>query len=306
MTNKVVKNDNIESTEFENDLLFGIGAEPIRVQLERDRLECENAEHYQKIADAISALQETDYIEDRQVEVLREKLFRSMHSSIRPQEKRLSGNELQRAVCIMLEAHAGQVDKGGVSYVNHPIYVALQMSTEDEKIVALLHDVVEDSDLFTIEYLRSEFGDTIVDAVDALTKRVNEPYVEYLERVKSNELARRVKVEDIKHNLDIFRIPEPSRYPESQKKKYRAALEHLTEGGAEHHEDRLANLELQIKHQNRIIGSLVSALCDHDIDEQVCKNIKECPANQFDDFNVECRMEACYDCIVEYFCSRKS
>jgi len=138
-------------------------------------------------------------------------------------------NRLQLAINISIEAHNSQYDRGGTSYINHPIYLSLQMDTEEEKIVALLHDVIEDSNLFTLEELRDWFGNIITDAVDAITKRKNtkEKYEDYLVRVKSNPLALKVKLADISHNLCLDRIPEPDEKYMKMKDKYIKALEFL-------------------------------------------------------------------------------
>ena len=138
-------------------------------------------------------------------------------------------NRLQLAINIAIEAHKDQYDRGGTPYINHPIYLSLQMDTEEEKIVALLHDVIEDSDLFTLEELRQWFGNIIADAVDCITKRKNtkEKYEDYLVRVKSNPLALKVKLADISHNLCLDRIPEPDKKYMKMKDKYTKALEYL-------------------------------------------------------------------------------
>ena len=129
---------------------------------------------------------------------------------------------------IAREAHKGQVDKAGKEYINHPLYVASQMTTKDEKIVALLHDVVEDTHV-TLEYLRKQgFSSEIVDAVDAITKRDNEDYSEYLHRVKSNSLARKVKLADLFHNMDISRLQTPTEKDYERLEKYKKAYQYLS------------------------------------------------------------------------------
>jgi len=138
-------------------------------------------------------------------------------------------NRLQLAINIAIVAHEDQYDRGGTPYINHPIYLSLQMDTEEEKIVALLHDIIEDSNLFTLEELRLWFGNIIADAVDCITKRKNtkEKYEDYLIRVKSNQLALKVKLADISHNLCLDRIPEPDEKYMRMKDKYVKALKFL-------------------------------------------------------------------------------
>ena len=106
------------------------------------------------------------------------------------------------------KAHEGQVDKAGVPYIVHPVTVAGMVDTPEEKIVALLHDVVEDTPV-SIEAVRNLFGDRIADAVSLLTHDKSVPYENYVKLIKGNELARKVKIADLKHNMDLRRIPNP-------------------------------------------------------------------------------------------------
>lgn len=113
---------------------------------------------------------------------------------------------LAKALQIAYLAHQSQVDKGGQPYILHPVRVALRCQTEAEKIVALLHDVIEDTDI-TIEHLRQVgFSQTITDAVEALTKIEGEDYMMFIERVSYNDLAASVKIQDLKDNMDISRL----------------------------------------------------------------------------------------------------
>ncbi len=117
---------------------------------------------------------------------------------------------LERALEIAVQAHRGQVDKGGQPYILHPIRVMLRVSSMSAKIAALLHDVVEDSDI-TIEDLRREgFAEPILAAVEALTKRRGEDRISAAHRAAQNELAREVKLADIAENMDLSRIPNPT------------------------------------------------------------------------------------------------
>ena len=104
------------------------------------------------------------------------------------------------------EKHMGQVDRAGVPYVEHPRTVAGMLDGETERIVAWLHDTVEDTDA-TIDEIRRLFGDEVAVAVDHLTRRKGEPYMNYIRRVKENELARKVKLADLEHNMDLSRLP---------------------------------------------------------------------------------------------------
>jgi (p)ppGpp synthase/HD superfamily hydrolase len=117
---------------------------------------------------------------------------------------------LERAIAIAAGAHVGQVDRAGQPYILHPLRVMLRMTSEAERIVAVLHDVVEDSDV-TLELLRSEgFASEIISAVDALTKRKGESRLEAACRAKQNSIARIVKLADNTENMDLSRIAEPT------------------------------------------------------------------------------------------------
>lgn len=104
------------------------------------------------------------------------------------------------------ELHHEQYDKIGAPYILHPVFVADQMDTEDETIVALLHDVVEDTPI-TLDDLRDKgYSDEIIVAIDALTRRTGETYSAYIERLSNSKLARRVKIADLRHNLQPERV----------------------------------------------------------------------------------------------------
>lgn len=118
---------------------------------------------------------------------------------------------LSLAYKIAQEAHGGAVDKGGYYYMLHPVAVASIVCETDEKIVALLHDVIGDSDI-TLDILSEcGFSEKIVTAVDAISKCSEESRKSYLYRVKNNSLARIVKIADLKHNCDLSRIKNPTK-----------------------------------------------------------------------------------------------
>lgn len=124
------------------------------------------------------------------------------------------------------DLHHGQYDKIGAPYILHPVFVAEQMDTEKATIVALLHDVIEDTSI-TLNDLRNRgYLDEIVAAIDALTRRTGETYSAYIERLSNNKLARRVKIADLQHNLD----PERTKMLDnaSLQNRYRNALQKLT------------------------------------------------------------------------------
>lgn len=136
---------------------------------------------------------------------------------------------VKKAVNIMFEAHKGDFDKGGYPYVFHPFYLATKVDGENETCVALLHDVVEDhGDKYNFEYLEKEgFNKEIIDALKVLTHKKDVPYMDYIVEISKNDIAKKVKIEDLKHNMDSRRT-----YGKKAKKYdiYVKALEFLEKG----------------------------------------------------------------------------
>lgn len=132
------------------------------------------------------------------------------------------------ALSIAKKAHAGQVDKAGIDYIQHPLYVASQVKTEQEKAVALLHDVLEDSDITAADLLAYGLSNEVVTAVQTLTKKKGQSYQDYLEKVKSNNLARVVKLADLKHHSDLSRLKSVSDTDRERVKKYKNAIRYLS------------------------------------------------------------------------------
>ena len=137
---------------------------------------------------------------------------------------------LERAIEIAVEAHSGVKDKGGAPYILHPLAVMHSLETENEKIVGVLHDVVEDSD-WTFDKLAEEgFSSEIVDAVRSVTKSSEDSdYSDFIRRVKRNPIGKKVKIADLKHNMDVTRIPDLSKDDLDRLIKYQAALKSLVE-----------------------------------------------------------------------------
>lgn len=130
---------------------------------------------------------------------------------------------LEAAIMLAVDAHCGQTDKGGSPYILHPLRVMLAMKSDDERIVAMLHDVVEDSD-YTLEAVAYDFGPRVTEAVDALTKRKGERYDAYLARVSANPLAKSVKLADLADNCDLSRLRrEPTAEDHKRRTKYQQA-----------------------------------------------------------------------------------
>ena len=115
---------------------------------------------------------------------------------------------LAKAIEIAASAHSTQKDKGGSPYILHPIRVMMSLNTEEEKIVGVLHDVVEDSEDWDFDRLREEgFAEDIISALKSVTKQSDaENYMAFIERAGRNQIGRNVKIADIKDNLDVTRI----------------------------------------------------------------------------------------------------
>ncbi len=114
---------------------------------------------------------------------------------------------LEKAMILAAKGHMGQLDKGGHPYILHPVRVMLQCKTIEEKTVAMLHDLLEDT-TYTEEDLRREgFSEKVIEAVSCLTKTEGEDYTEYIERICQNKLAARVKLADLTDNMDLKRLP---------------------------------------------------------------------------------------------------
>lgn len=134
---------------------------------------------------------------------------------------------LELALSIATKAHRGQFDKVGIDYIEHPIFVASQVDSEEEKAVALLHDVIEDSSVTAEELLNAGLPETVVTAVQILSKKKGQDYQTYLKTVKSNPLARAVKLADLKHNSDLLRLETITDKDLERLEKYKKAIDYL-------------------------------------------------------------------------------
>lgn len=136
------------------------------------------------------------------------------------------------AIKIMWAVHKEQTDKSGVPYVFHPWHVAEQMEDEETAAAALLHDVIEDSDVTAEDLLAAGISERVVAAVKLLSHDDDEPYMEYLARIKHDPIARAVKLADLGHNSDISRFDRPMTERDVQRlEKYKKAIAMLTEQG---------------------------------------------------------------------------
>ena len=136
---------------------------------------------------------------------------------------------LYRAIEIALDAHKNVSDKGGNPYILHPLRLMLQMDSEEEMIVAILHDVVEDSEKWSFNKLQAEgFSKKIINSLRSITKEnENEDYEKFIDRSIRDKIGRKVKIADISDNLDISRLKEVTDKDILRINKYKKALEKL-------------------------------------------------------------------------------
>jgi len=136
---------------------------------------------------------------------------------------------LNKPIEIANRAHSEQVDKGGEPYILHPLRVMLSRKNELERICAVLHDVVEDSDI-TFDDLRKEgFSEEVITILDCLTKHADESYDEFINRILTNETACHVKLADLCDNMDLTRIENPTEQDNERIKKYVKAAERISD-----------------------------------------------------------------------------
>lgn len=133
-------------------------------------------------------------------------------------------DQTKKALKLCFEAHKDQVDKSGLPYVFHPFHLAEQMTDEVTTIVALLHDVIEDT-AYTLDDLRSMgFPVEALNALALLTHDKNVPYMDYVSRIKKNPIAKAVKLADLRHNSDLSRLDTPDNKALERVQKYRNAI----------------------------------------------------------------------------------
>jgi (p)ppGpp synthase/HD superfamily hydrolase len=132
---------------------------------------------------------------------------------------------LERAIAIAAEGHAGQVDKAEAPYILHPLRVMLAVGTNDERIVAVLHDLVEDCPGWNFDRLRGEgFSHEVIAALQSVTKREGEDYMDFVQRAAANPIGRQVKLADLADNCDLARIAAPVQKDFDRIAKYRRAI----------------------------------------------------------------------------------
>lgn len=139
----------------------------------------------------------------------------------------MNNDFLEKALQIATDAHIHQADKAGKAYIFHPIRVANRCYTDEEKIVALLHDTIEDTEI-TAEYLLMEgFPRNIVDAILSVTCNKDESYEDFIKRSRLNPIGRQVKIHDLEDNMDITRLNELTEKDLVRLNKYLKAYRYL-------------------------------------------------------------------------------
>ena len=133
-------------------------------------------------------------------------------------------NMTKKALKLCFDVHKEQVDKSGLPYVFHPFHLAEQMETEDTTIVALLHDVVEDSELTLDDLRQMGFGDAVIAALALLTHDPAVEYMDYVRAIKDNPIARAVKLADLRHNSDLTRLDTVDEKALARREKYLQAM----------------------------------------------------------------------------------
>ncbi|GAV11429.1 GTP pyrophosphokinase [Paenibacillus sp. NAIST15-1] len=137
-------------------------------------------------------------------------------------------SSLTGAIIIAAKAHLGQVDKGGNPYILHPLRVMDKVQGEEAKIVAVLHDVVEDTYVTAEDLLIIGFSKEILTSIDCLTRKKDESYMEFIRRAKLDLIARQVKIADIEDNMDLSRLKKVTEEDIKRNKKYEKSLKILT------------------------------------------------------------------------------
>ena len=135
----------------------------------------------------------------------------------------------KKAMLLSYNAHHGQYDKGGLPYVFHPFHLAEQMRTEETVVIALLHDVIEDTEYTLDDVSGMGFPKAVLDALACLTHDKTVPYMDYIANIKKNPLARVVKIADLRHNSDVSRLNAVDEDSVRRVRKYEEAIALLTE-----------------------------------------------------------------------------
>ena len=135
---------------------------------------------------------------------------------------------LIKAFFLCVIKHWKQKDRAGKRYIWHPVHVMLNVKGYNEKIVALLHDIVEDTDVTIPDLKNLKFSKEVIEAVDVITKKKDQEYFSYLKSIKDNSIAKKVKIEDLKHNSDLKRLRSITQKDTDRAIKYKKAIDYLS------------------------------------------------------------------------------
>lgn len=130
----------------------------------------------------------------------------------------------KQAMKLCYTAHAGQLDKSGIPYVFHPIHLAEQMEDEYSTVVALLHDVVEDTAYTFQDLYQMGYPEPVIKAIRLMTHPEGLPYLDYVAAIKSDPIARKVKLADLRHNSDLTRLDHVDAKALARAEKYKQAI----------------------------------------------------------------------------------
>lgn len=133
----------------------------------------------------------------------------------------------KKALKLCFEAHKEQVDKTGLPYVFHPFHLAEQMDDEISTVCALLHDVVEDTEITLNDLRREGYPEEVIEVLTLLTHDENVPYMDYVEKIATNPTAKKVKIADLLHNSDTTRLDYIDEWAMKREEKYKKALAFL-------------------------------------------------------------------------------
>ena len=133
-------------------------------------------------------------------------------------------SSIEKAIAIAVEAHKGQEDKAGDPYILHPLRVMFRMETREEMVVAVLHDVLEDTAITPDQLKEMGFSETVLEALDSVTKRAGETYEDFVRRAALHPIGKKIKLADLRDNMDLSRLEEITDNDIKRVKKYHGAL----------------------------------------------------------------------------------
>ena len=133
-------------------------------------------------------------------------------------------SSIEKAIAIAVEAHKGQEDKAGDPYILHPLRVMFQMETREEMIAAVLHDVLEDTPITPDQLKEKGFSETVLEALDSVTKKAGEKYEDFVQRAALHPIGKKIKLADLRDNMDLSRLEKITDQDIERVKKYHGAL----------------------------------------------------------------------------------